>query len=112
MFPSLQDKIEPYLKRGTALFFLCAMQSPPISHYPNKIMNKKILYAVAACTVLFSSCGGANGKPSTVDANAIIEYNNTSLEVLKSLYSERETNNVLEYMEKHSKTLFAPVIVS
>ena len=112
MFPSLQDKIEPYLKRGTALFFLCAMQSPPISHYPNKIMNKKILYAVAACTVLFSSCGGANGKPSTVDANAIIEYNNTSLEVLKSLYSERETNNVLEYMEKHSKTPFAPVIVS
>ena len=75
-------------------------------------MNKKILYAVAACTVLFSSCGGANGKPSTADANAIIEYNNTSLEVLKSLYSERETNNVLEYMEKHGKTLFAPVIVS
>lgn len=55
---------------------------------------------------------GANGKPSTADANAIIEYNNTSLEVLKSLYSERETNNVLEYMEKHGKTLFAPVIVS
>lgn len=72
-------------------------------------MNKKILYAVAACTVLFSSCGGANGKPSTADANAIIEYNNTSLEVLKSLYSERETNNVLEYTEKHGKTLFAPV---
>jgi|GEM_PF-5789930 hypothetical protein len=38
-----------------------------------------------------------------------IEYYNTSLEVLKSLYSERETNNVLEYMEKHGKTLFAPV---
>lgn len=51
-------------------------------------------------------------QPSTADANAIIEYNNTSLEVLKSLYSERETNNVLEYMEKHGKTLFAPVIVS
>ena len=60
-------------------------------------MNKKILYAVAACTVLFSSCGGANGKPSTADANEFLgllrkdkhegKYTEKGFEALSSQYN-------------------------
>lgn len=77
-------------------------------------MKKNFLLLGAVLTALFISCsGGKSGSAgegvSDANANEIIEYYNSSLNVLKNYASESHMTRILEYMGSKGKS-FAPVI--
>lgn len=74
-------------------------------------MKRSFLFPVIASSLLFVSCGGGSGpKLDTENANEIIEYYNTALEVFRNGFSTEKSGEVVEYMNNKGRALIAPYV--
>ena len=77
---------------------------------------KKITAISVVSLLLLASCGGKGKDAASMDygleeANEVISYYNTSIDITKKMVDMGEISKIIDYMQKNGKTLVAPVVI-
>lgn len=75
--------------------------------------RKLLILPLLALSLMLAACGGSGSGPKldTDNANKIVEYYNKTLEVFRTGYTVRKTDEVVEYMNNKGRARMAPIIV-
>ena len=84
----------------------------------NRFVTMKKITAISDCFPAFYSLPAAGkGKDAASmdygleEANEVISYYNTSIDITKKMVDMGEISKIIDYMQKNGKTLVAPVVI-